>query len=287
MADRKSIYIKSNYFHCFSNSISKVLGIKESEILKQRELLNIVINYTSFSLVGNLWEQTQKFLENSCEVTEINFGAFLDNLHGYADKKYCLMTETRNLDYSKAYQMHGDQNHYLIIEKNKSQITLIDSNFKAEGETVLQLSELKALDLDKSILLDIRLKKRKKVKSTIEILDFSDVQEVYFRYINNLIIENISLTTAVDFYSGGAFTSREVLVEIIENEILIDNNKSILKNIYSVLEALSQENEIIKLLLAKTYFSKSNSDLIKVKSHVKKFYEFDYMLLNKCKEVLS
>ncbi|EHX3712607.1 hypothetical protein K1831_003076, partial [Listeria monocytogenes] len=112
------------------------------------------------------------------------------------------------------YQMHGDQNHYLIIEKNKSQITLIDSNFKAEGETVLQLSELKALDLDKSILLDIRLKKRKKVKSTIEILDFSDVQEVYFRYINNLIIENISLTTAVDFYSGGAFTSREVLVEI-------------------------------------------------------------------------
>lgn len=287
MSSLKMHNTKSNYFHCFSNSISKILNIKESQILKQNDLLKLVINYASFSLVGNLWEQTQKFLKNSCEVSEFDLDVFLNNLDIYENKKYCLMTETKNLNYNKAYQIHNNQDHYLVIEKKRNQVILIDSNFKSEGETVVELSKMRAFDLSDSKVLDINLKKRIEVKNIVDILNFSHIDEVYFRYLNNLNVDNISLKTAVDFYSGGAYTSREVLVEIIENEVHGYSVKNYLKIIYSILEKLNQENEIIKLLLAKVSFSKSDSDLRKVKSHVEKFYEFDYMLLNKCKEVVS
>lgn len=273
-----------NYYHCFSKSVANILNINELDILNNRKLLNLKIDYKSNSLCGELYDITEEFLKNNCKYKIIFYEDIFCYLDLLNDGKYCLLTKSQNLTYCKAFQNYPNNLHFITLNKINGKFFALDY---FEGEKYFEEVNLTRFDFDNSKLYLIKMLNDVQNKiNCFDILNYyikqrNDINtiSVYKNKIKNM---NITLDTVIDFFIRGSISSRIAYLDMLSFENKISENNYI--NYMGKLKIISKK---IKLLLLKLHFRKNKSDLDKLIVNLNELENIEYRVYMSLKQIDS
>ncbi|MFP7421356.1 hypothetical protein SFC10_01290 [Streptococcus ruminicola] len=255
------------YYHCYSSTVSNVLGISELEILSSLQLLELQINYETNALSSVLYAITDEFIEKYCITESIKDEKILKRLISLENGKYCLLTKTKNLKYSVPFKRYSDVLHFVTVEKKERDFYIIDT---FDGIDFYEFVNIQKFDFRGSILTLLCFKKDycRKILEVDEIVNWyleNEKNTIYEKYIEYVKNAKITIDTVIGFTISGFLSSRIAFLCLLKQQgrISIEEYKNFAAQ-------LLNRAEHIKLLLAKLQFRQSTKDMNKM---IDLFYE--------------
>ncbi|MGX7140930.1 hypothetical protein ACWOBX_05630 [Facklamia languida] len=271
-----------NYYHCFSKSVANILNINELDILNNRKLLNLKIDYESNSLCGELYDITEEFLKDKCKYKIIFNEEIFYHLDLVNDGNYCLLTNSHNLTYCKAFRNYPNNLHFITLNKLNGKFYALDY---FEGEKYFEEVNLTRFEFNNSKLYLI-----KKLKDDQNRINCFDILNYYIKqrknvntisvYKNKLKNMSITLDTVIDFFIKGSISSRIAYLDMLLSENKISKNNYII-----YIGKLKIIFKKIKLLLLKLHFRKNNSDLDKLMVNLNELENLEYRVYKSLRQI--
>lgn len=275
MNEKKLSLLTTQFYYCYSKTISIIIDIPELEIIQNKELLLLQINYKTMALSSKLFSITNEYLESYCDLYSISGEDIMNKLTTIDDGLYCLLTETNNLKYCNTFIAHPDMLHYVVIEKKNSRFYIIDfinetkfykeimlsnMNFKSSVLTVIKKNGIKKNEISTETIINYYYEKKTD----------NNKYDIYKKKIYNTVF---TLDSAIDFATSGMLSTRLAIIDLYLKE-----NKS--NEFSGFLISLNNLNEKIKLLLVKLHFSNSIKDKMKLKNSICLFEELEEKILD-------